>query len=167
MAELVIRLGKDSVKAALAGFVRRTKAELRAGALEAAHAGVAGAIADTDAAGLVDLGTFKRGWQARATPEGAELYNDAPHAAAIEYGRRPGAAGPPLAPILGWVRRQLVGRSWGGRPPLAEEDALRVAHIIRRRIHLRGSPPRFLLRKQKALVERVFRDAIAGLSETP
>jgi hypothetical protein len=161
MAEFVVRPGTGEVRAALEGIVGGFLGRAEAAALEAAHAGVAGAIAATDEAGLVDLGTFKRGWDARPIPGGAELFNDAPHAAAIEYGRRPGRPGPPLTPILAWVRRQLVGRSTGGRPPLADEDAVGVAWLIQRRIHARGSPPRFILRRQRALVERVFQDALS------
>ena len=77
-------------------------------ALETAQRGLAKAIAETDRQGLVDRGTFKLSWKAERVPGGAELRNDAPYAAVIEYGRRPGRPGPPLAPILAWVHRKLV-----------------------------------------------------------
>jgi len=109
-------------------------------ALETAQRGLAKAIAETDRQGLVDRGTFKLSWKAERVPGGAELRNDAPYAAVIEYGRRPGRPGPPLAPILAWVHRKLVANG-----QVQEKDAEEAARDIRDKIHFAGSPPHHIL----------------------
>jgi len=78
-------------------------------ALETAQRGLYRAVKGTNSAGAVDRGQFKRSWVAAPTPDGAELRNNAPYAGVIEYGRRPGRPGPPLAPIYEWVQRKLRG----------------------------------------------------------
>lgn len=83
---------------------------LKVAALETAQRGLYRAVRATNAAGSVDRGQFKRSWRAVRTEEGAELRNDAPYAGVIEYGRRPGRPGPPLAPIYEWVQRKLRGQ---------------------------------------------------------
>jgi hypothetical protein len=115
---------------------------LRLVALEVAQQSIADAVRETNAAGAVDQGFYKLSWSARAHPRGAELINTAPYAAVLEYGRRPGRPGPPLAPILAWVKRKLVGN--GSVKP---EDAYGVALAIRQRIHDRGTRPRRILQK--------------------
>ena len=114
---------------------------LRDASLGAAWRGVAEASRLTVEAGLVDRGGYLGGWDAGATSDGAYLRNTAPYAGVIEYGRRPGAPGPPLAPILEWVRRKLVANG-----EVAEEEAESVAWAIRQHIHENGSPPHFILR---------------------
>ena len=78
-------------------------------ALETAQRALHRAVKGTNEAGAVDRGQFKRSWIAARTFDGAELRNDAPYAGVIEYGRRPGKPGPPLAPIYEWVQRKLRG----------------------------------------------------------
>lgn len=51
-----------------------------------------------------DLGIFASMWDVRQTPKGALLFNDAPHAAPLELGRR--AAYPPLLPIFEYLGRK-------------------------------------------------------------
>lgn len=93
--------------------LRADTALVRRAALDAANRGVGAAVAATDKAGSVDLGGFKAAWKAEPLPDGAMLLNDAPYAAVIEHGRRPGRPGPPLAPIVAWVSRKLRGRIRG------------------------------------------------------
>jgi hypothetical protein len=105
---------------------------------------IAKAIRIADAEDLIDRHSYKDGWRIRQTAEGPEVVNDAPHAPTLEHGRRPNRPGPPIDPILGWVRRKLFGGSW------AEEDEPeieRVAWAIRESIHRKGSPPRMVLRR--------------------
>lgn len=86
---------------------------VRKSALEALVRGEAQAVRRTTEVGAVDQGQFRLAWNARARPDGAELRNDAPYAAVIERGRRPGRPGPPLAPIFAWVNRKLRGEIRG------------------------------------------------------
>jgi len=120
--------------------LRNDHAHLRLVALEVATRGEAEAVRRTDEAGLVDEGTFKRGWSSRRTNGGAELGNEVPWAGVIEYGRRPGRPGPPLEPIREWVLRKLVPNG-----AVALEDAENAAFMIRLAIHHRGTPPRHIL----------------------
>jgi hypothetical protein len=123
------------------------------------------AVRITNARGLVDLGAYKIGWQTggalRATPSGVEVVNDAPYAGVIEWGRRPGRPGPPLAPIREWVARKLA-RTGKVRPEQGEtlDDAIdRVAMLIRNKLHARGSKPRYVLRDALADVGTFIADA--------
>lgn len=126
----------------------------RKAALEAAQRGVADVVEATNKKGVVDTGHYKRSWRAVPTDEGAELVNDTPYASVIEYGRRPGAPGPPVAPILDWVRRKLVPE--GAVEP---EDAERVAHAIRNAIHKHGTKPRYVLRDLVPKLGRNYAEA--------
>ncbi|CAN0449765.1 unnamed protein product, partial [Ectocarpus fasciculatus] len=69
------------------------------------------------------------GWHSRRITGGAEIGNEAPHADAIEYGRRPFRPGPPIAPIRRWVERKI-------QPP--PEQLEHVAWLVQRSIHRRG-----------------------------
>lgn len=69
-----------------------------------------------------------------------------PHALPIEYGRTPGAKGPPIGPILLWVRRKGLARK--GSPTLQrisrrslESQERSIAYVIARSIHLYGFAP--------------------------
>ena len=123
-------------------------------AYEVAQRGIAEAVKQTDAASAVDQSLYKLSWTAARIPRGAEMGNSAPYAPTIEYGRRPGRPGPPLAPILGWVERKLV--RGGAVPPGA---AYPVAVAIREHIHRRGTKPRRVLGKTVAMVGPWFREA--------
>lgn len=65
----------------------------------------------------VDTGAMRQSVGVEATPEGADLFVNAPQAADVEYGTRPHM--PPLGPILVWVRRKFglgaEGRKGRGR----------------------------------------------------
>lgn len=86
---------------------------VRLSAGEACIRGEAQAVKRTTEVGAVDQGQFRLAWTHRRRADGAELRNDAPYAAVIERGRRPGRPGPPLAPIFAWVNRKLRGEIRG------------------------------------------------------
>jgi len=130
-----------------AGFSAAIMERLRAdtlivenAALEACTAGVRDLSRLTNDLGLVDQGAYKNAWGARRVPRGAAVENTAPHAPAIEYGRRPNRPGPPYDPILAWVLRKLVKN---GR--CTEAEAPGVALAIQRKIHYRGTKPHHVL----------------------
>jgi hypothetical protein len=132
---------------------------LRRAALDACIRAEARAVELTNEEGLVDQGLFKNSWKASAISTGAELANDAPYAAVIEHGRRPGRPGPPLAPIRAWVHRKLV---MTGEIPPEDEDS--VAFAIRQKIHVKGTRPRFILQTVFDEATRTFvRDAVRRL----
>lgn len=112
-----------------------TKA-LRAAATDATAFGVREAVRITDALDLVDQSHYKQSWKQRPLPNGSELRNDAPHAPVLEHGRRPNRPGPPIEPILEWVKRKL---------DVPADEAEHVAWLIQRRIHQDGSPPYHVL----------------------
>lgn len=74
---------------------------------ECAHIVLARALNGTNKAKAVHLGAFKLGWRVVEHKDGADVVNDVLYAGVIELGRRPGRPGPPLEPIVEWVRRKL------------------------------------------------------------
>lgn len=85
--------------------------------------------------GAVNTGAYLQRWKAGPTPEGARVYNAAPHAAIVEYGRRPGRF-PPLRVIAQWAMRRM-GKT--------ADEAKRAAWPIARAIAQRGLLPRRVL----------------------
>ena len=79
------------------------------GLLSAAMRGRALVVKETAKKGLVDTGRYRNAWKAQSVSNGAVLLNDAPYAAVIEGGRRPGARMPPRGPIEAWVHRKGIG----------------------------------------------------------
>lgn len=128
---------------------------VRLAALETSLRAESALVALTDKEGLVDTGFYKARWQHARTPEGAEVFNDAPYAAVIEHGRRPGRPGPPLEPIRAWVLRKLVPN---GVVPLAEVDA--AAQRIRDKIHFQGTAPRRILARVRPKLLVWFQAAV-------
>jgi hypothetical protein len=128
------------------GQVRLTTAAKR-GALSAALRAVSMMQTKTDHApssdpggkgtgGAFNTGRFKASWKGSPADDGAFLFNEAPYAGVIEYGRRPGARMPPLAPIAQWAQRRLG---------LSEGDARAAAYLIARAIARRGLKARMIL----------------------
>ena len=150
------------------------------------------AVKITNEVGAVDQGLFKQSWtHAVGKDKSAELRNDAPYAGIIERGRRPGRPGPPLLPIVGWVKRKFGGEVKGqyrfakrlatglanakgtrkGRSDArrAVRDAfdteavgvgtrlLYIAMHVREAIHVRGTKPKWILRRTYAEMKPRFK----------
>lgn len=69
-----------------------------------------------------------------------QLRNDTPYAGVIEHGRRPNRPGPPLAPIVDWVRRKMLGMKRPGKRPSAttvhwEAEIESIAWAIKQATH--------------------------------
>ncbi len=110
---------------------RRTKRRremARDAAFGVAQRGVYEGAVVAERLGVVDRRTYIQRFKAIRTREGTELRNDAPHAAVVEHGRRPGARRPPLGPIVDWVRRKL-----GKTGPAGRALAFQIARAIGRR----------------------------------
>ena len=175
---------------------------VRKAALEAVVWGERRAVKITNEVGAVDQGLFKQSWTHAVglKDKAAELRNDAPYAGIIERGRRPGRPGPPLLPIVGWVKRKFGGEIRGqlrfakrlalglqsggagakftgpisqkvlrakrrdARNALSDEFALgegtRVLYIalhVREAIHVRGTKPKWILRRTYAEMKPRFK----------
>lgn len=94
----------------------------------------------SEALHIVDRRTYIQRFRAVRTKTGAELQNDAPHAAVIEFGRRPGATPPPMKVILGWMKRKGITPKDGGT---LEGLAFAIARAIGRR----GQPAHAVFRR--------------------
>lgn len=132
-----------------------------------AHAVLAKALQGTNKVGAVHLGAFKLGWRVDEAPNGADVVNDVLYAGVIELGRRPGRPGPPLEPILEWVRRKLLKNNPGAltsgmkkkvrlTPERREALTKGLAIAIQRSIHKKGTKPRFILRDAIKVVPKVI-----------
>ena len=87
--------------------------------------------------GAFNTGFYVRSWKARREAYSGgwqvHIFNTAPYAGVIEYGRRAGARMPPRSAIAAWVTRKL-------RIPFPQADS--VAFLIARSIKRRGLEPR-------------------------
>ena len=128
----LVRVDAKDFPAAIREHFRRAGEDLRLAALDTAHRGAAEGTTIAKRENVVDRGNYIRGFRVIDGRE-VELRNDAPHSVYVEHGRRPGAPGPPVEPIRGWVKRKLG---------ITDE---RVVFAIRRKIHERGIAPRWIL----------------------
>lgn len=135
----------------LRAHVRGVSALVHAAALDTCHRGVAEAVRLTNDAGLVDLETYKRGFQVDPASTGPELRNDTPYAPVLEHGRRPGRPGPPVAPIREWAARKLG---------LSGAELDRVAWAVRNAIHRRGTKPHKIMFRTQLSMRGWFRAAV-------
>lgn len=109
---------------------------MRRGAIRGALRAVSTLQRATSAAGVFNTGYYKRAWTFSPIEDGARVYNQAPYAAVIEYGRRPGARFPPRNAIIDFAQRKLG---------LSRKEAERAAFPIARAIARRGIRGRFVL----------------------
>lgn len=86
---------------------------------------------------ISDTGNFENSWDLESTKQGHDVFNSAPYAANLEYGRLPFRPGPPLEPLLAWVQHKGLGDS--------EEEQHSIAFEIQRHIHEYGTPPHRIL----------------------
>lgn len=113
----------------------------------------------------VDLGRYRDSWRVDLLEDGAELVNDAPHAAVIEFGRRPGQRPPPLLAILEWAQRhahdiilnstgRAIAATKSGRRKATtrfsddeNRNLMRFARALQMKIARDGMPPHFVMRE--------------------
>jgi len=96
------------------------------------------------AASPVDQGFFRNAWFVRNVPKGAELVNDAPHAAIVEEGTRP--HWPPREPIRAWLVRNATKL---GIDPSDEKELNRITFLVCRKIATEGTEPAFILKSRQ------------------
>ena len=141
------RVTADSWGRAVHDHIRGMSHAIEVAAVETCAQATGELVARTDAAGLVDEGEYRNGWSFQRITGGAEVGNDAPHADAIEHGRRPYRPGPPIEPIRRWVERKL-------QPPADQLE--QIAWRVRNAIHRRGSPPRLIFASYQPRLKQLF-----------
>jgi hypothetical protein len=112
--------------------------------------------------GAVNTGAFLRAWKSEVIVGNAvRVYNQAPYAGVIEYGRRPNSKSPPFGAIALWAQRRLN---------LPYEEAARIAPYIARKIGKRGLKGRYILtspemgvRMRQMFYEEVRAEMLAAL----
>lgn len=104
-----------------------------------------------------DRGDYARGWKAEVEDQAGSLavvlFNQRPHAAVIERGRRPGARRPPTKALVPWVRRKLK---------VSASEALGIAFVVARKIGERGIPGKFVMARARGAVIKLILDEIHG-----
>lgn len=109
----------------------------------------------------VDRGTYRRSFRADDLPQGAALYNYAPHAGVIEDGRRAGARQPPVEVIEAWLRRKLrVAIKEGQVGPMSPRAWRSAAFVIARAIGRRGLPAHRILARVNSRLQPLVLDAV-------
>ena len=158
---MAVQVPADKIGAVLqAGNAAQKKALLELVHDEVLHADrfVAKAIRDTKPFKPVDTGQYAASTRTEISPTGGMVYNNAPHAAIIEYGARPHWA--PLAPLYWWAYRKfrvslkfehaslrMAPHRRGSRflakfSTYREREAMNIARAVQRSIAKRGQHPR-------------------------
>jgi hypothetical protein len=139
------RLVTAAKRGALRGALRAVSTLQRAtGQASPANPGMKGE------GGAVNTGHYKRAWKAEQLPDGARVYNQAPYAAVIEHGRRPGTF-PPLKQIERWAQRRMG---------LTPKEAKAAAYPIARAIARRGLQGRKVMTNVQPQIERDFLEEV-------
>ena len=148
-------------------WTKERRKEAKEVAFDVALRGVMEGVATAGRLGLWDRGGgggYASRFRAVRTKTGAELQNDAPHAATIEFGRRPGATPPPMKVILAWLKRKGIvpkgadklsnkrrrgagGRFIAGERSKREKAMEGLAFAIAKAIGRRGQPAHAVFRR--------------------
>lgn len=106
--DLVATFTPDGFAKHVRKWTKERRKEAKEVAFDVALRGVHEGANVSEALHIVDRRTYIQRFRAVRTKTGAELQNDAPHAATIEFGRRPGATPPPMKVILAWLKRKGI-----------------------------------------------------------
>lgn len=87
----------------------------------------------------VNFGVLRQSTHRALLPNGAQVYNDAPHFPFMEYGTRPHF--PPIAPLVVWATRKFGAD---------EAEAEAIAWAVAKKIAREGIAPRFFFAKAMA-----------------
>ena len=102
---------------------------------------------------VMNTGYYRRAWKTFAMFEehAVRVYNVAPYAGVVEYGRRPGGRMPPVRPIARWAERKF------GIP---YEEALGISFGIAKKIQKAGIPGKHVLTDALPTLSRAFEQEI-------
>lgn len=121
----------------------------------------------------VDRGTYRRSFRFDDVKDGAVIYNFAPYAPVLEYGRRPGQKAPPIAAIAAWIERKGIAaqfgprqRGAGGRAAAMRRKAQvrALAYVIARQIKRRGMPALLIIQHAAVHVDVEIQKALGELT---
>ena len=130
------------------GFMPAARRGLKAGA-QAARAVL---VRESDAAGAVNYGTYRRAWTATViTDDKIHLENACGYGGIIEGGRRAGARTPPRAALAAWAMRKLH---------LDASQAKTAGFLIARAIAKRGLKPRRVMASAIPKIVKITRAEI-------
>ena len=130
--KLLLKLGAAAPKA------------LQAGLLSAAMRAQTIVVAETQRKRVFNTGHYEAAWKAERIVDGIRLYNLAPYAGIIEYGRRPGRR-PRSEWLIPWVMRKFR---------LPQKAAAGIAFVVARKIGQKGIPGRYVLRDAMPKIEK-------------
>ena len=146
-----------------AEFIRNLKEKARDLAIEAmqesALEGVSDIVNRIKKAKLVDTGALAQSVMATPTKTGAAIDITAPYAGVMEYGRRPGAAMPPLDAIYAWVVRKGLATEDPDEED-GEGEAWDIARAIQLSIARSGIEPRRFMARAMKKIRKESRDRI-------
>lgn len=96
-----------------------------------------------------DRGASARSWKATTSVSDrtVTVYNQAPYAGVIEYGRRPGSKPPPSKVLEPWVRRKLK---------VSRKKAPGVAFVVARKIGRDGIPGKYIMARARGAIIRAI-----------
>lgn len=131
-----VRLNPAQLPAALRTEAQRQKTALQAGMVAAAKRYEAHLVRLTKDAGKVDQGEFMASWKTATLPH-VTVYNDAPHAAIIEYGARPHP--------VSQAGREALARWFARKLGLSAAQAASAAEGLARKLSRYGQKGTFLV----------------------
>lgn len=133
LGPLLLKLGTRAEGAYKRGLL---SAAMRARTIMDAAVKTAPPASPRGSVGAFNTGYYARAWKVERTENGVHIYNLAPYAGVIEYGRRPGARPPPKKVMVKYAQRKLG---------LSAKEARRVGFLMARAIGRRGLAPRRVL----------------------
>jgi len=111
--------------------------------------------------GAVNTGAYRGAWQVETTKTGGRIWNSKAYSGVIEYGRRRGAARPPIREIELWAKRKL-----GLSGKALKSAAFAIANAIKKR-GLAGrkvlTSPRTESAITRAVMEEIRREVKAAI----
>ena len=109
----------------------------------------------------VDTGHYAKSWGFKVKQNKGVLYNEAPHAAIIEYGARPHWA--PIKPLLEWSKRKLGDPS---QPPNYSDRVWAMAKAVQKKIAEKGQDPKHILENEwPEILENIYEDILQQLRD--
>ncbi len=120
----------------LKDYGKRAVAAMKIGMAAGGQRAVMALQRRTDELKAVDTATYKRDWKMEKLENGVRIFNQAPYAAVIEWGRRVGATPPPASALVPWVKRKLG---------VADDKARSAAFLVAQAIQRNGIKGKYIL----------------------
>ena len=109
----------------------------------------------------VDTGMYAQSWGFEVGQDKGVIYNEAPHAAIMEFGARPHWA--PIRPLLEWAKRKLGDQS---QPPNYSDNVWAMAKAVQKKIAEKGQDPKHILENEwPEILENIYEDILQQLRD--